>query len=231
MSSTILIVEDEPAIQELIKVNLEHSGHQVLQAYNASQAKKLINHQLPDLVLLDWMLPGMSGVSFARQLRNDSRTRHIPIIMLTAKSTEEDKVDGFESGADDYLTKPFSIKELQMRIKALLRRLAPQLTDDSININGLLLDPKQHKVSGHDEAITLGPTEYRLLHFFMTHPDRVYSRSQLLDQIWGDHVFIEERTIDVHIRRLRKALKVSGHDVLLETVRGSGYRFNQSATT
>ncbi len=225
MASTILVVEDEPAIQELIAVNLSFAGHKVLRADDAEQARVLIDAELPDLILLDWMLPGLSGLQMARQLRSDERTKEVPIIMLTAKGEETDKVEGLESGADDYITKPFSPKELMARIKAVLRRRAPQLTDDEIEINGLRLDPVSHRVSGNESDIALGPTEFRLLHFFMTHPERVYTRNQLLDQVWGDHVFLEERTVDVHIRRLRKALEATQHDVMVETVRGSGYRF------
>ena len=225
MASTILVVEDEPAIQELIAVNLSFAGHKVLRADDAEQARILIDAELPDLILLDWMLPGISGIQMARQLRNDDRTKEVPIIMLTAKGEESDKVEGLESGADDYITKPFSPKELMARIKAVLRRRAPQLTDDEIEINGLRLDPVSHRVTGNESEISLGPTEFRLLHFFMTHPDRVYTRNQLLDQVWGDHVFLEERTVDVHIRRLRKALETTQHDTMVETVRGSGYRF------
>ena len=191
MASTILVVEDEPAIQELIAVNLSFAGHKVLRADDAEQARVLIDAELPDLILLDWMLPGLSGLQMARQLRSDERTKEVPIIMLTAKGEETDKVEGLESGADDYITKPFSPKELMARIKAVLRRRAPQLTDDEIEINGLRLDPVSHRVSGNESDIALGPTEFRLLHFFMTHPERVYTRNQLLDQVWGDHVFLE----------------------------------------
>ncbi len=225
MASTILVVEDEPAIQELISVNLSFAGHKVLRALDAEQAKVLINAELPDLILLDWMLPGSTGLNLARNLRGAERTREIPIIMLTAKSAEADKVEGLESGADDYITKPFSPKELMARIKAVLRRRAPQLTDDEIEISGLKLDPVSHRITGNGSNLPLGPTEFRLLHFFMTHPERVFTRGQLLDQVWGDHVFLEERTVDVHIRRLRKALEPSNHHNLVETVRGSGYRF------
>ena len=225
MASTILVVEDEPAIQELIAVNLTFAGHKVLRADDAEQARLLIDAELPDLILLDWMLPGLSGLQMARQLRSDDRTKDIPIIMLTAKGEESDKVEGLETGADDYITKPFSPKELMARIKAVLRRRAPQLTDDEIEINGLRLDPVSHRISGNEIDISLGPTEFRLLHFFMTHPERVYTRNQLLDQVWGDHVFLEERTVDVHIRRLRKALEATQHDSMVETIRGSGYRF------
>ncbi len=225
MASTILVVEDEPAIQELISVNLSFAGHKVLRALDAEQAKGLINAELPDLILPDWMLPGSTGLNLARNLRGSERTRDIPIIMLTAKSSEADKVEGLESGADDYITKPFSPKELMARIKAVLRRRAPQLTDDEIEISGLKLDPVSHRITGNGSNLPLSPTEFRLLHFFMTHPERVFTRGQLLDQVWGDHVFLEERTVDVHIRRLRKALEPSNHHNLVETVRGSGYRF------
>ena len=225
MPSTILVVEDEPAIQELIAVNLSFAGHKVLRASDVSQADTLIQAELPDLILLDWMLPGSSGLGLARKLRSQDRTRAIPIIMLTAKGAEQDKVDGLEAGADDYITKPFSPKEMLARIKAVLRRRAPQLTDDLIEIAGLCMDPASHRVTGHGQTLQIGPTEMKLLHYFMTHPERVFSRTQLLDQVWGDHVFIEERTVDVHIRRLRKALEPSGHDAHVETVRGTGYRF------
>ncbi len=225
MSTTILVVEDEPAIQELISVNLTFAGHKVLRAFDAEQAQTLIRAELPDLILLDWMLPGASGITLARSLRSDERTRQVPLIMLTAKGAEHDKVEGLEAGADDYITKPFSPRELVARIKAVLRRRAPQLTDDIVEISGLRLDPATHRVSGHTQSLSVGPTEFRLLHFFMTHTERVFSRAQLLDQVWGDHVFVEERTVDVHIRRLRKALEPSGHDSHIETVRGAGYRF------
>jgi two-component system phosphate regulon response regulator PhoB len=225
MPANILVVEDEPAIQELLALNLEHAGHHVLRARDAEQAGELVRHALPDLILLDWMLPGQSGANFARVLRKDDRTRQVPIIILTARSAEQDKVAGLDAGADDYVTKPFSPRELLARIQAVLRRRAPQLTDEPIEISGLRLDPATHRVSGHGSPVDLGPTEFRLLGFLMAHPERVHSRTQLLDQVWGDHVFVEERTVDVHIRRLRKALEPSGHDRLIETVRGSGYRF------
>ena len=228
MSSTILVVEDEPAIQELIAVNLSFAGHKVLRAFDVGQAETLIRAELPDLIILDWMLPGTSGLVLAKKLRSDERTRTVPVIMLTAKGAEQDKIDGLEAGADDYITKPFSPKELMARIKAVLRRRAPQLTDDLIAVDGLTLDPVSHRLSGRGQTLPIGPTEFRLLQFFMTHPERVFSRGQLLDQVWGDHVFVEERTVDVHIRRLRKALEPSGHDAHVETVRGSGYRFTGS---
>ena len=226
MVATILVVEDEPAIQELIAYNLKQAGHQPLLADNAEQAMNLVQNALPDLVLLDWMLPGQSGIDFARRLRADKRTRTVPIIMLTARSDEQDKLTGLDAGADDYITKPFSPRELTARIKAVLRRRAPQMTDDVVQLGGLKLDPASHRISGNGDPVMLGPTEFRLLHFLMTHPERVHSRTQLLDQVWGDHVFVEERTVDVHIRRLRKALEPTGHDRLVQTVRGTGYRFS-----
>ncbi len=225
MKPTILVVEDEPAIQDLIQINLEMGGYRVLIAASAEAAMKQVQQELPDLVLLDWMLPGMSGVDLTRRLRSDTRTKLLPIILLTARGEEADKLRGLETGADDYMVKPFSLKELEARIKAVLRRRAPELTEDTIEYHGLALDPAAHKVTGNHQTLVMGPTEFRILHFFMTHPERVYSRSQLLDQVWGDHVFIEERTIDVHMRRLRAALAPSGHDTLVHTVRGSGYRF------
>lgn len=226
MAANILLVEDEPAIQELIAVNLTRAGHNVIRVPDAEAAQRLVREALPDLILLDWMLPGMSGVELARRLRADERTRSTPIIMLTARGEEQDKVTGLETGADDYITKPFSPRELVARIKAVLRRRAPQATDDPVELGGLKLDPLSHRVSAGDSALALGPTEFRLLHFLMTHPERVHSRTQLLDQVWGDHVFVEERTVDVHIRRLRSALEPSEHDALIQTVRGSGYRFS-----
>ena len=228
MAATILVVEDEPAIQELIAYNLKQAGHVPLRADNAEQALHLVANALPDLVLLDWMLPGLSGIEFARRLRADKRTRSIPIIMLTARSDEQDKLQGLETGADDYITKPFSPRELNARIKALLRRRAPEMTDDMVQLGGLKLDPATHRVTGNGAPVELGPTEFRLLHFLMTHAERVHSRTQLLDQVWGDHVFVEERTVDVHIRRLRKALEPTELDSLVQTVRGTGYRFSAS---
>jgi two-component system, OmpR family, phosphate regulon response regulator PhoB len=228
MAATILVVEDEPAIQELIAYNLKQAGHQPLRADNAEQALNLVANALPDLVLLDWMLPGLSGIEFARRLRADKRTRGIPIIMLTARSDEQDKLQGLETGADDYITKPFSPRELNARIKAVLRRRAPEMTDDMVQLGGLKLDPASHRVTGNGQPVDLGPTEFRLLHFLMTHSERVHSRTQLLDQVWGDHVFVEERTVDVHIRRLRKALEPTKLDTLVQTVRGTGYRFSAS---
>ena len=225
MGGSVLVVEDEPAIQELIAVNLEHAGHKVLRAGNVPEARSFIRDALPDLILLDLMLPGIPGVPFAQELRADERTKGIPIIMLTARAHEQDKIAGLEAGADDYVTKPFSPRELLARIKAVMRRRAPQFTDDAVEVAGLRLDPASHRVTGGGKPIELGPTEFRLLHFFMTHPERVYSRTRLLDEVWGDHVFVEDRTVDVHIRRLRKALEPTRHDGLVETVRSAGYRF------
>ena len=226
MPATILLVEDEPAIQELIAANLTRAGHHVLRAGDAETGQRIVRDALPDLILLDWMLPGMSGVEFAKRLRSEERTRSIPLIMLTARGEEQDKVAGLEAGADDYVTKPFSPRELVARIKAVLRRRAPETTEDAVEIGGLRLDPATHRLAANGNPVNLGPTEFRLLHFLMTHPERVHSRAQLLDQVWGDHVFVEERTVDVHIRRLRCALEPSAHDALIQTVRGSGYRFS-----
>ena len=226
MSATVLVVEDEPSIQELIAASLLRAGHLVLRADTAEDAMRLVNESLPDVVLLDWMLPGMSGIQYARRLRGDERTRSLPIIMLTARSEEHDKVAGLDAGADDYLTKPFSPRELLARIKAVLRRRAPQMTEDCVDVEGLRIDPVSHRVTGNGQALDLGPTEFRLLHFFMTHAERVHSRAQLLDHVWGDHVFVEERTVDVHIRRLRSSLELSGHDRLIQTIHNSGYRFS-----
>ncbi len=223
MSATILVVEDEPSIQELVAVNLEHAGHRVVRAASAEDAEAAIRAELPDVVVLDWMLPGESGVAFVRRLRGDPRTRDLPVLMLTARAMEQDKVSGLEAGADDYLTKPFSPRELNARIKAVLRRRAPQLSDEAVELKGLRLDPAARRVSAGERRLALSPSEFRLLHFLMTHPGRIYTRAQLLDHVWGDHVFIEERTVDVHVRRLRKALEPSGHDRLIDTVRGAGY--------
>ena len=227
--ATILIVEDEPDIQELIAYNLQKAGHQAIRAPSAERALELVREELPHLVIIDWMLPGMNGIELARWLRSNRRTESIPLIIVTARGAEQDKLTGLDVGADDYMTKPFSPRELNARVKAVLRRRAPQATDDTVEADGLRLDPVSHRVSADGDAIVLGPTEFKLLHFFMTHPDRVYSRTQLLDNVWGDHVFVEERTVDVHIRRLRKALESGGHDRLIQTVRSAGYRFSQTA--
>ena len=220
----ILVVEDDPEIRELVSYNLERAGYSVIPVKTAEAALATVNEALPDLVLIDWMLPAMSGIDLARTLRASKRTASLPLIMLTARAAEEDKLRGLGIGADDYVTKPFSPRELNARIKAVLRRRAPQATDDIVTAHGLTLDPGARRVSAGDTPITLGPTEFKLLHFLMTHPERVYSRAQLLDHVWGDHVALEERTVDVHIRRLRKALEPSGHAALIETVRSAGYR-------
>ena len=223
MNATVLIVEDEPAIQELLSSTLIRAGYEVQRAPDANVAMDTLRNTLPDMILLDWMLPGRSGLAFARELRSNPRTKTVPIIMVTARVEEDNKVTGLEHGVDDYITKPFSPRELLARVKAVLRRRAPHSTDDAVKIDSLVLDPVSHRVYAGDKSLHTGPTEFRLLHFLMTHPDRVYSRAQLLDQVWGDHVFLGERTVDVHIRRLRLALESSGHDKLIKTVRGSGY--------
>jgi two-component system phosphate regulon response regulator PhoB len=229
MGGAILIVEDELVTQKMIAASLERAGHRVTRAASVPEAASAMRDVLPDLVLLDWILPDTTGVAFIRQLRTDRRTREIPIIMLTGRSEETDKVTGLEAGADDYITKPFSHRELLARVKAVIRRRAPLLSDEAVEIDGLRLDPAAHRVTAGEHKLDLWAIEFRLLHFFMTHQDRVYSRGQLLDEVWGDHVFVEERTVDVHIRRLRQALQPSGHDNMIETVRGTGYRFHRAA--
>ena len=221
----VLVVEDEPSIQELITVGLTRNGHMVRRAGDAAAAMRQVAEALPDVILLDWMLPDISGPDMTRRLRADARTREVPIIMLTARAGEDDKVQGLASGADDYVTKPFSPKELEARIQAVLRRRAPQLTSEAVEIDGLSINPATRAVTGNGQPLKMSPTEFELLHFFMTHTDRVYTRTQILDHVWGDHVFIEERTVDVHIRRLRDAISPTGHESLIETVRGAGYRF------
>lgn len=227
MPATILVVEDEAPIQALIKLSLGQAGYNVVCAADAETAQSLLQQALPDLVLLDWMLPGKSGIELARLMKASLFTKAIPVIMLTAKNEEQDKLLGLETGADDYVTKPFSPRELAARIKAVLRRRAPERTDDVVEVDGLRVDPASHRVTGHGARLELGPTEFRILHFLMTHPERVYSRAQLLDHVWGTHVVIDERTVDVHIKRLRKNLATSGHAELIQTVRGAGYRFSQ----
>jgi len=226
MKAKILIVEDEPAIQELLAFNVMQAGFEAFRAEDAESAWQQIRDSVPDLILLDWMLPGVSGIVLANQLRSDARTIDIPIIMLTARGEERDKILGLESGADDYITKPFSPRELIARIRAVLRRHIPALPDETVTANGLELSSATHRVTAKGLSIEVGPTEFRLLHFFMTHAERVHSRAQLLDQVWGTQVFVEERTVDVHIRRLRVALEPAGMDGLIQTVRGSGYRFS-----
>ena len=224
MRPSILVVEDEPAIRELLQVNLADAGYAVRGVADAESALASIRAELPDLVLLDWMLPGKSGLALARDLRADSRTRELPIIMVTARSEETDRVAGLEAWVDDYVTKPFSPRELKARIKAVLRRRAPEAAQEALSVGPICLDPTTHRVSVGDRPVALGPTEFRLLRFFLARPERVHSRAQLLDQVWGDQVYIEERTVDVHIRRLRLALQPFGVDDMIETVRGAGYR-------
>ena len=228
--SRILVVEDESAIAELISINLRHAGFEVTLAGSATQAQYEVDRVLPDLVVLDWMLPGQSGVALARQWRGAARPKELPVIMLTARAEEGDKVAGLDAGADDYITKPFSTNELLARIRAVLRRKAPEALDSAVEVGPLLLDPGTRRVSRDGQEVKLGPTEFRLLHFLMTHPERVHSRSQLLDRVWGDHVFIEERTIDVHVKRLREALERVQCARMIETVRGAGYRLTQQSS-
>ena len=231
MMTSVLVVEDESAIAELISLNLRHAGFDVTLAATADQAQAVVDGVLPDLVLLDWMLPGQSGLALAKRWRADARTKEMPVIMLTARNEEVDKIAGLDAGADDYLTKPFSTKELMARIRALLRRKAPEALDSAVEVAGLRLDPATRRVTRQMPdgllEVKIGPTEFRLLHFLMTHTERVHSRAQLLDRVWGDHVFIEERTVDVHIKRLREALQPVESAALIETVRGAGYRLTQ----
>ena len=224
MDRTVLIIEDEPELQALIAGNLQQAGFRAMCASSVREAETLLSETLPNLVLLDWILPQTLGMTFARRLRNTQRTMGVPIIMLTGRGQEEDKIAALDAGVDDYVVKPFSPRELLARVKAVMRRTSPQCTDNAIEVSGLMLDPAARRVTCGNEDIELGDIEYRMLHFFLTHPERIYSRAQLLDEIWGDHVFVEERTVDVHIRRLRQALMPTGHDRLIETVRGMGYR-------
>jgi two-component system, OmpR family, phosphate regulon response regulator PhoB len=221
-TARVLVVEDESAIAELIAINLRHNGMLPMLAADGVAAQKHIDEVLPDVILLDWMLPGQSGLELARRWRADPRTKITPILMLTARGDEPDKIAGLDAGADDYITKPFSTQELLARIRAVLRRRAPEQASDVVTMGGLKLDGATHRVSFNDQPIRLGPTEFKLLNYLMHHAERVHSRSQLLDRVWGDHVFIEERTVDVHVKRLREALGEAGH--MVETVRGVGYR-------
>ena len=229
MTPVILAVEDEPDILELLGVSLADAGYRVLTAADAETAQRMLRDALPDLVLLDWMLPGQSGLALAKALRADPRTRELPIIMVTARGEEADKVAGLEAWVDDYVTKPFSPRELKARIKAVLRRRAPEAAQEPLEAGELRLDPATHRVTAGGKTVPLGPTEFRLLRFLLARPERVHSRAQLLDQVWGDQVYIEERTVDVHIRRLRLALEPFGQDHLIETVRGAGYRLASPA--
>lgn len=225
----VLVVEDEPAIAELIAVNLRHNGFRPTWAMDSVSAQREIDASLPDLILLDWMLPGESGLSLARRWRANERTKAVPLIMLTARGDEADRVAGLDSGADDYISKPFSTKELLARVRAVLRRRAPEQDGEAIVIAGLSLDSATHRVSFAEQALKLGPTEFKLLHYLMGHAERVHSRGQLLDKVWGDHVYIEERTVDVHVKRLREALGAAGP--MVETVRGAGYRLTAKPAT
>ncbi|MCD8512807.1 MAG: phosphate regulon transcriptional regulator PhoB [Nitrincola sp.] len=228
VAKRVLIVDDEAPIREMIAVALEMAGYDCIEAENAQQAHAAVLDHKPDMVLLDWMMPGTNGIDFARRLRRDETTANVPIIMLTAKAEEDNKVQGLEAGVDDYITKPFSPRELVARLKTVLRRTTPKGVEEPVTIDELTLDPISHRVTSEDQSVDLGPTEFRLLQFFMTHPDRAYSRNQLLDMVWGGNVYVEERTVDVHIRRLRKALG-DRHDYLIQTVRGTGYRFSARA--
>ena len=226
MQKHVLIVEDEPAIRDMVAFALARAGMQPVHAADARAAQEAIMVRVPDLILLDWMLPGLPGIDYARRLRRDEMTRGVPIIMLTARGEENDRVGGLDAGVDDYVVKPFSTRELIARIRAVLRRAQGESSEGNVEAGGLRIDGAAHRVFAHAAPIAIGPTEYRLLHFFMTHQDRVYTRGQLLDQVWGGNVYVEERTVDVHIRRLRKTLEPSGLDGLVQTVRGAGYRFS-----
>ena len=229
MSRRILVVEDEVPISEMRCFVREQKGYHAVEAEDYDSAVTKLSEPFPDLVLLDWMLPGGSGINFIKHMKREELTRNIPVVMLTARGEEEDKVRGLEVGADDYITKPFSPKELVARLKAVIRRVTPTALEDVIDVQGLKLDPVSHRVMANDQPLEMGPTEFKMLHFFMTHQERVYSREQLLNNVWGTNVYVEDRTVDVHIRRLRKALEGAGHDRLVQTVRGAGYRFSTKA--
>lgn len=227
MSKTILIIEDEPAIREMVSIALSGSGFNLIEASDANSAERAIGQSMPSLILLDLMLPDINGLDFTRRLKTDEFTRDVALIILTARTEESNKIRGLELGADDYVTKPFSPKELIARIKAVLRRSQAMDAGDILCIGDLKLDPSSHRISVNDHIVNMGPTEYRLLHFFLTHRERVYSRTQLLDRVWGRNAYVEERTVDVHIRRLRKCLAPRGYDRYIQTVRGAGYRFSE----
>ncbi|MFM4835185.1 phosphate regulon transcriptional regulator PhoB [Aeromonas veronii] len=226
MAKRILVVEDEAPIREMLCFVLEQKGYETIEAEDYADGLAKVREPYPELIVLDWMMPGGSGIQFIKQLKQDEVTRQIPVVMLTARGEEEDKVRGLEAGADDYITKPFSPKELTARLHAVMRRVSPTSVDEVIEVQGLKLDPVSHRVSAEEKPLDMGPTEFKLLHFFMTHPERVYSREQLLNNVWGTNVYVEDRTVDVHIRRLRKAIEETGHDRLIQTVRGAGYRFS-----
>ncbi|GMG86098.1 phosphate regulon transcriptional regulator PhoB [Biformimicrobium ophioploci] len=228
-SKTILIVDDEAPVRDMLRVALEMADYRCLEAENAQQGHALVIDESPDLILLDWMLPDVSGIELARRLKRDEVTAQIPIVMLTAKNDEDNKIRGLETGADDYITKPFSPRELVARLKAVLRRAGPANDDAPLTAGKLVMDPVSHRVTIDGKPVELGPTEFRLLQFFLSHQERVYTRTQLLDHVWGGNVYVEERTVDVHIRRLRKAIALEGHDQLIQTVRGTGYRFSTQA--
>ncbi|ACH66000.1 MULTISPECIES: phosphate regulon transcriptional regulator PhoB [Aliivibrio] len=230
MARRILVVEDEAPIREMLCFVLEQKGYEPIEAEDYDSALSLLCEPYPDLILLDWMLPGGSGINLIKHLKRDEFTKKIPVVMLTARGEEEDKVRGLEVGADDYITKPFSPKELMARLKAVIRRVSPTSIEELIDVQGLKLDPVSHRVTANDKPLDMGPTEFKMLHFFMTHQERVYSREQLLNNVWGTNVYVEDRTVDVHIRRLRKALEAEGHDRLVQTVRGAGYRFSVQAS-
>lgn len=230
MGASILVVEDEPAIQELIEVNLTRAGYSVLLAGDSETAQRLLRESMPALAIVDWMMPGKSGIDLIRILRADPATRALPVVMLTARSSEQDKILALEIGADDYITKPFSPREMLARVHSILRRLAPQATSAAVEISGLRIDPVKYRVTAGDQPVSLSPTEFRLLHFLMSHPERVHSRSYLLDQVWGMNAVLDERTVDAHVGRLRDALEETGHHASIETVRGMGYRFIRPAT-
>ena len=227
MVQKVLLVEDELAIRQMLLFVLQDSGFEVLQAQNTQEAMQYISENAIDLLILDWMLPGISGVELCSRLKKESAYKHIPVIMLTAKAEEDDKIQGLNAGADDYLTKPFSPRELIARINAVLRRVSSnKVVEEILEFDGLVLNEKSHRVTSNQKLVNVGPIEFKLLHFFMSNPERVFSRTQLLDNVWGNDVYVEERTVDVHIRRLRKALEADGHDHMVQTVRGSGYRFS-----
>ena len=226
MAKRILVVEDEAPIREMLCFVLEQKGYETVEAEDYAVGLAKVREPYPELIVLDWMMPGGSGIQFIKQLKQDEVIRQIPVVMLIARGEEEDKVRGLEAGADDYITKPFSPKELTARLHAVMRRVSPTSVDEVIEVQGLKLDPVSHRVSAEEKALDMGPTEFKLLHFFMTHPERVYSREQLLNNVWGTNVYVEDRTVDVHIRRLRKAIEETGHDRLIQTVRGAGYRFS-----
>jgi two-component system phosphate regulon response regulator PhoB len=227
--ASILVVEDEPEIRALVTRALSKAGFNTIDAGNTHQAHNIIDSIRPDLIVLDWMLPGQSGFDFLRQLKSDPVYRDLPVILLTARSDESDRVDGLNAGVDDYIVKPFSSSELVARVRAVLRRTAPSIATATVETADIRLDSESRRVTVLGRAVPLGPTEFRLLYFLMTHPERVYSRSQLIQLVWGDNVYIEDRTVDVHVRRLRKALEATGHDRLIQTIRGSGYRFSDAA--